>query len=1281
MKQFVLACVLALSGSSAAWGWQDDPAPLLTTAETSGYTQTSTYDDVMAFATELAARSDRVHLGELGVSEEGRSLPLLIVADPPVTEPGDLGRRMPIYLFGNIHAGEVCGKEALLMMARELANAEDKGVLDELVLLIAPIYNADGNERFDPGNRPGQDGPETMGQRPNAQGLDLNRDHVKLESPEARAQVRLLNEWDPSVIVDTHTTNGSLHRYTITYQGPKHPATDPELLAYVRDTMLPAVDEAFEDATDYKAFWYGNFADDHAKWTTYPDGPRYGTAYRGLRNRVSILSEAYSYATFEDRVLGTKAFCESVLRYSASNRDEIQKLVKAADRRAESAGREPSEDDLIALRSEVKPFDEPVTVLGYEESRDEDGQRVKGEPKDYECELVNDFVATESVRRPYAYLFGSEHEWLARELQRHGVEVEVLREDVVIEVEAYRLGEIERAGRAFEGHELVRDVEVYPTVGRRKIKAGAYVVRSAQALGTLAAYLVEPRSADGLVAWNFFDGVMSEGAEFPVIRVVDRMPVTTRSAPGLLEEPERGQRLSYENIYGGERVSLSGSPVRGLRWLDDDTFVQRKDGELRLVEARTGASVPADRDTSAVAEALAELPTITEEDADRIAGRTFGTASTDERGRVFEHEGDLYFANLDGSGAIRLTASPGDEQLAELSPDGTFVAFVRDNDLWVVDVQTATERQLTTGGTENLRNGRNSWLYFEELYGRSWKGYWWSADGGHLAFFRTDQSMVPEYTLVNDQRREQNVEVDRYARPGEPNPHVEVGIVSRAGGDVRWVDLSGYDRGSFLVSWVGWSEKTGKLRLGVQNRVQTWLDLLEVGVRGGEPRKLMRETTEAWVEPEGQPIELEDGSFILPSVRDGWRHLYHYEANGTLRARITEGEWDVKRVHHFDEDSGVLFFESNKDSPIARNLYRIGLDGETLTRLTTEEGSHSISMSPDGSLYIDSWSSIDQPTVVGLFDREGELVRMLDTNPVYELEQWELGEIELVSIPSAEGNTLEAMVIYPVDFDPDKLYPVWFKTYGGPAAPTVWNTWSGGRLSDRMLAEEGIIVFRGDPYPASAKGARSAWTAYRQLGVRELADIGEMIAWITSHLWADDERVGMSGHSYGGYITAYAMTHSDIFSAGIAGAPPTDWRDYDTIYTERYMDTPQNNPDGYDKTSVTESAADLSGRLLLLHGMMDDNVHPQNSTLLIDALVRAEKQFDMFYYPGRRHGIWGGHYNRLIHDFTLKHMQPGEQPEEPERAQSESESDGDADAGFTPEPEPVGPAASPSIGG
>lgn len=1255
-RTLAITAVLALTQICAAA--QDDApapdapaeaAPPVTTAEASDFARTMTYDEVRAFLDTLAEQSDRLRLDTIGTTNEGREIPLAIIAEPPVETPEDIGKRTVVLLFGNIHAGEVCGKEALCMLARELALAQTEPLLEDFVVCIVPIYNADGNEKFAADNRPGQNGPEEMGTRVNAQDFDLNRDFIKLEAPETRALVRFMNEWDPAVIVDTHTTNGSYHRFTITYQGPKNPAGDAEIISYVRDTMLPAVDTAFLEKTGYESFFYGFFADrgrDHTRWVTFPADPRYGTGYLDFRGRIGILSEAYAYAPFKDRVLGTLGFCRAVLQHTHEHRDEITKLIEAADERAVSAGREPSADDTVVLRTRVAPFADKVKILGYEETREEGQPIVLGEPVEYEAELVNNFEPTLTVRRPYAYAYPASLAWLTEHLQRHGVAVEVLREDIELDIEEYRIEGYDRAERPFEGHNMISDVRAGSVPTTRRAPAGMMIVRTGQKLGTLAAYLLEPQAEDGLVAWNFFDDALAESDVFPVVRIPELTPLTLRAARPLPEDRQTGRRLTYDDVYGGDRADLDGSAVSGLSWADEQHYTQTKDGQRRLVHAVSGRSEPAEPDFDAIAARLVGVATIDDDQAGRIARRNFSHES--EHGVVFTHEGDLYHADADGSNIRRLTASPADEELAELSPDGRFVAFVRENNLWVVDVATSTERALTTGGRDTLRHGKHTWVYYEELYGRRWKAYWWSPDSKHLAYFTTDASMVPEYHLINDVSRTGRLDTERYPRPGEPNPSVTLSIVSAAGASPRGVDLTAYDAGSFLISWIGWSDGTGELRLAVQDRTQTWLDLLEVDDGGGTPTRLMRETTEAWVEPQGAPRELKDGSFILASERGGYRHLYRFNKDGSLHSRITGGEWEARSIEHIDEEAGWVSFTGTADASISTNLYRIRLDGTGLERLTREPGSHRVSMSDDGRLFIDTWSSLGDPPRVALRSADGTLVRMIDTNPVYELEEWDLPPAELVRIPAKSGIDFEGLIIYPADFDETKAYPVWFETYGGPHAPSVRDDFGGGRLGDRLLAEQGVIHFTADPYPASGKGARSAWTTYKHMGVRELEDLREIIAWLTEKPWADGERVGISGHSFGGYITAYAMTHSDLFSAGIAGAPPTDWRDYDTIYTERYMGTPQDNPDGYKETSIVEGAKDLHGRLLLIHGMIDDNVHPQNSIRFIDALVDAEKQFDLFLYPGRRHGVGGGHYDRMRYDFIIEHMRPagaGEQPQ------------------------------------
>jgi dipeptidyl-peptidase-4 len=429
----------------------------------------------------------------------------------------------------------------------------------------------------------------------------------------------------------------------------------------------------------------------------------------------------------------------------------------------------------------------------------------------------------------------------------------------------------------------------------------------------------------------------------------------------------------------------------------------------------------------------------------------------------------------------------------------------------------------------------------------------------------------------------------------------------------------------------------------VQDRAQTWLDFCTVPLTGGKPTVLFRETTKAWVEDHGAPNFLKDGSFLFLSERTGWRHIYHIGKDGKVIRPVTSGDWEARAIQRVDEEKGIVFFSGTKDSHTASNSYRVKLDGTALEKVTTSRpGDHQVSFGPRGDLFIDVWSDRHSQPQARLYKTDGTLVRTLDTNPAYELEEYAFGATERVQIRTPDGFDLEASISKPADFDPNKKYPVWFQTYGGPHAPTISDAGGRGRgMGDQAQLNDGYIVFRADPRSASGKGAVSTWTAYRQLGVPELKDIETAIKWlIDNHSYVDAQRIGMSGHSYGGFMTAYCLTHSKLFACGIAGAPVTDWANYDSIYTERYMNTPQENPDGYKKTSVVKAANQVYGKLLILHGIMDDNVHVQNAVQLVDALQRANKDFEMMFYPRARHGIGGLHYGRIMDEFMKRHLQP-----------------------------------------
>ncbi len=1209
-----------------------------TVAETSDYKATSRHADVVAFCERLAKEAPLVRLGELGTSQEGRKLPLVIVADPPVAGAAEAAKtgKVVVFALGNIHAGEVDGKEALLMLARDLATTKGHPLLKDLVFVFAPIFNADGNEKIGKGNRPGQNGPEEgSGVRANAQGLDLNRDFVKLDSPEVRTLVRFLNEWDPAVVVDCHTTNGSYHRYTLTYEGGGCPAGDPKVVDYVRDVLLPDAGKRLEKATGFKSFFYGNFSRDRSLWETVPPQPRYGTHYVSLRHRIAVLSESYTYASFKDRVLATHAFVRSIAEHVAENKDAVRKLLSSA--------RSPA-GDAVALRFKAAPHGRPQTLLGYEEEV-KDGRRVRTDrPKNYEVQYTGGAEVTLAVKRPWAYLVPAALAKATETLQRHGVVVDELREDLDLDVEAYRVDKVARAG-LYQKHQPVA-LEATPRKESRRVEAGTFVVKTAQPLGNLAAFFLEPQSSDGLATWNFFDAALQEGKDFPVLRLpAAPAPLTTSRARPLPEDRKTGKRITYEAFTRRALPDFNGAPAQAQRWLDDDHFVQVKDGRPWKVDAATGRCEPLPDERDKMAKGLAALPTVGRA-AEGLTRPPLARYSPQRGAIVAQHGGDLYHVTAEGK-AVRLTKSPGPKELITFSPDGQFVAFVRGNNLYVVDVKTQTEKALTEDGSDLVFNGKGDWVYTEEVFDRREGAYWWSPDSTHLVFLRIDDTPVRKFTVLDQLPVRGRAETTPYPKTGDPNPTVKVGVAAVAGGGVRWADLGRYSENASLVARAGWTPDSQRAYFYVQDRAQTWLDVCTIPRDGEEVACLFRETTKAWVDEPGVPTFLKDGSFLLPSARTGYKHLYHFAKDGKVLNALTSGPWEVTGglfaadpVERVDEEAGWVYFTGKRDNPVGTNLYRVRLDGSSLERLTSEPGDHRVSLSPKAKYFVDTNSGYSSPTQVRVVRNDGTLVRRLDTNPVYVLDEYQFGKSELVKVPTPDGFVLEGSVTRPPDFDPAKKYPVWFMTYGGPAAPTIRDTWGGGHTRDQMLASLGFVVFHCDPRSASGKGAAATWTAYRQLGVQELKDVETAVTWLCKQPGIDAARVGMSGSSYGGFMTAFALTHSKLFAAGVSSAPVTDWHNYDSVYTERYMNTPQENPDGYKKTSVVRAAANLHGRLLLVHGLMDDNVHVQNALQFVDALQRANKDFEVMFYPRSRHGGFGPHYARLEIDFMKRVLKP-----------------------------------------
>jgi dipeptidyl-peptidase 4 len=708
--------------------------------------------------------------------------------------------------------------------------------------------------------------------------------------------------------------------------------------------------------------------------------------------------------------------------------------------------------------------------------------------------------------------------------------------------------------------------------------------------------------------------------------------------------------LTIDDIFDPQnRVAFGGRPLF-VQWNSDGSFRQLKvdataGNQLLRVNALTGETQPF-LDKSKLEAALVPAG-IKAEDAKTLANQPNFVYSANEKTAIIQSGGDLYFYDLTTSRVKRLTSTKDEEKEADFSPDGKMVSFVRGNNLFVIDLATARETQLTRDGGEKILNGYLDWVYEEELYGRGIKrGYWWSPDSTHIAFLRLDETPVPKFVLTDDTVTNQRVENTEYPQAGDPNPLVKVAAVNVKTRVVRFADTSAYKPEDFLIARVSWSPDSNAIIWQAQNREQTFLDLNGSNRATGKTFTAFRETTPAYVNVYGNPTFLKkDYSMIWQSAQTGFKHLYLYDRGGNLVNQITKGRWEVRSFYGVDEAGGWVYFSAAGQNDVwnAEQIYRVKLDGTQMTQITKTAGNHSASFNPSFSHFVDTWSDANTPPQTRLYRADGSLERVLNENKVDVLKEYRLGKTEFLSVRTRDGFEMEAQIIYPPDFDRGKKYPVMSYTYSGPHAPSVRNAWGGARyMWHQMLAQKGYIVWICDNRTASGKGEEQAWKAYQNLGESELKDLEEGFDYLRGLPYVDANRIGLWGWSYGGFMTSYAMTHSKSFKIGIAGGLVGDWSLYDSIYTERVMKTPQNNPTGYEKSSVIKAAKNLSGKLLIIHGVIDDNVHMQNATQLIFELQKAGKQFDFMFYPTQRHGVANllqqKHMYQMMTDFILENL-------------------------------------------
>ncbi len=592
--------------------------------------------------------------------------------------------------------------------------------------------------------------------------------------------------------------------------------------------------------------------------------------------------------------------------------------------------------------------------------------------------------------------------------------------------------------------------------------------------------------------------------------------------------------------------------------------------------------------------------------------------------------GDLFLFPAAGGHWTQLTATAEAERDPKISPDGRRVSFRRGHDLFVMDVASRKVSRLTGDGSATRLNGELDWVYPEEL--DLGTAHWWSPDSRSIAYLQFDVSREPLYPQVDLTGSKAVLEPQRYPRAGDPNAEVRLGVVPATGGRTRWMKLGPGDDG--LVARCQWLPDSSGVAVERLNRAQNRLDLLVANARSGAARTVLTETDPYWVNlHDGLTFLKGGGEFLWPSERDGFNHLFRYSIDGRQLAQLTRGEWEVTEVAGVDTE-GRVYYVSSEASPLERHLYRVDSNGENKRRLTTAAGWHSISMSPDAAAYVDSFSSLTEPPRQTLYRNDGTELAVLREPNRAPLEEYDILPAEIVPVKASDGTLLYARLIRPAVGMPGDSFPAVVEVYGGPGAQTVANRWYGALTVEQVLAQRGFAVWSLDGRGSAGRGHKWETAVSRNLGAKELEDQKEGVLKLLSMGFVDSKRIGIEGWSYGGFMTLYSLLHApEVFACGLAGAPVTNWRNYDSIYTERYMGLPAENAEAYRKASPVNAAADLKGRLLIVHTFEDDNVLFQNTVQMATALERAGKPFELMAYPEKIHGV--GEFRRDFNELMV----------------------------------------------